>query len=230
MSTPWGDGPPPGPYGERPAPQQYGAVEPYGGGPVDPYAGQAAPPVPTYNPYVNPGSWEPAQYLPRQSAPGTIVAGTIVGYVFSLFLFVTGLFLLFFGSIIGSSFGSDSTFTNGGATLVLGGLGNWIAVALFITGGVLASLRRPAGLYITLAASGLVVVLAVYWMIAYPEGVVVFWAFLHVVLALVPAGLVALPPGNRAWLAGVPGSGPPPPGPYTPPPFPTDQYGRPFGT
>jgi hypothetical protein len=233
VSTPWGPPGPADPSGERPAlpgPSYGGAVEPYSGGPVDPYAGQAAPPVPPYNPYVNPGSWEPARYLPRQTAPGTIIAGTIVGYLFSLFLFITGLFLLFFGSIIGSGFGVDSTFANGGATLLIAGLGNWVAVGLFVSGGVVATIRRPAGLYLMLAASGLVVVLAVYWIVAYPESGVVFWAIVHLILALLPAGLVALAPGNRAWLAREPGSGPPPAPPYTPPPFPTDQYGRPFGS
>lgn len=232
MSTPWGPGGSPEPYGERPPQQPYGReVQPYGGGgPVDPYAGQAAPPVPAYNPYVNPGSWEPAQYLPRQSVPGTIIAGSILGYLLALFLFVTGLGLVFFGSLTAGSFDEiDSSLGDGGTSLAIAGLGNWIAVALLVTGGVMTSVRRAAGLYVVLAGSGLVLVLAVYWVVLYPDSGIVFWAFLHTVLALLPAGLIVLPPGNRAWLAGKPGSGPPmrPPGPQ---PYPTDQWGRPFGS
>ena len=224
MSTPWGQEP----YGAGDQ-TSYGAeVTPYGSGPVDPYAGEPGPPVPAYNPYVNPGSWEPAQYLPRQSPPGLIIAGSIVGYVLALFMFVTGLFLLFFGSVIGS-FSDTGDFTDGGAPLVLAGLGNWVGVALFTAGGVLASVRKPAGLYLILGGAGLVVVEAVCWIAVYPEGFVVFWAVLHVLLAAVPAGLVAIAPGNRAWLEGRPGSGPPP-RPAGPQPFPTDQYGRPFGS
>ena len=224
MTTPWGQGGPPEPYGVRPQ-QPYGEVQPYGAGPVDPYAGQAAPPVPPYNPYVNPGSWEPAQYLPR-----AIIAGSIVGYLLALFMFVSGLGLVFFGSLTAGSFDEiDSTLGDGGTSLVVAGLGNWIAVGLLITGGVMASVRRATGLYVVLAGAGLVVVLAVYWVVLYPEAGIVFWAFLHAVLALVPAGLIVLPPGNRAWLAGRPGSGPAP-RPSGPQPYPTDQWGRPFGS
>lgn len=228
--TGWGQGGgPPDPYGQRPP--SYGQeLQPYGGGPVDPYSGQAAAPVPGYNPYANPGSWEPAQYLPRQTVPGTIIAGSIVAYLLALFLFTSGLFLIFFGSLVPDSFDEvDSTLGDGGTSLVVAGLGNWIAVGLLISGGVIATLRRPSGLVVTLAGAGLVVVLSVYWVVLYPDAGVVFWAVVHAALALVPAGLIVLPPANRAWLAGQAGSGPTmrPPG---PPPFPTDQYGRPFGS
>jgi hypothetical protein len=201
-------------------------VTDWGPGPVDPYAGQPAAPVPAYNPYVNPGSWEPARYLPRATVPGPLLAGTILGYLVAAFLFLSGMFLLFFGSLLGSFAGADSTFTNGGTTLVVAGLGNWVALGLFVSGGIVATLRRPVGLVLEAVASALVVVLAVYWIVAYPHADIVFWAIVHVVIALVPAGLILLPPANRAWVAGQ--SRPLPPA--APPPFPTDQWGRPFGT
>ena len=228
MSSPWGPHGPSDPYGGPPPSHGGQELQPYGGGPVDPYGGQAAAPVPTYNPYVNPGSWEAAQYLPAQTVPGTIIGGSIVGYVMALFLFVEGLFLLFFGSVVGS-FSDSNDFTDSGTSLVIGGIGNWITVGLLVAGGVIASLRRPAGLILVLAAAGLVLVLAVYWVAIAPYGFTVFWALVHVVIGLVPAGLVALPASNRAWLARQPGSGPPP-RPAGPPPYPTDRYGRPFGS
>lgn len=197
-------------------------------GPVDPYQGQPAAPVPPWNPYANPGSWEPAQYLPRQSPPGTIIAASVVGYLLALFLFITGLFLLFFASVVGLFADVDGA-SRTGASLAIAGAGNWIAVGLFVSGGVLVTLRRPAGLILVLVGSALVVVLAVYWMTIHAGDGFLFWAIVHIVLALVPAGLAALPPGNRAWLAGQPGSAPPP-RPAGPPPFPTDRYGRPFGS
>lgn len=209
--------------------------DPYGPGPLDPHAGRAAPaplpphpptqyPVTQYQPYPNPGSWEPAQYLPRPGVPGALIAGSVLGYLLAVFLLVTGLLLLFFGSFIAGSFESvDSTLGDGGTSLIVAGLGNWIAAGLLIAGWVMATARRPAGLLVSLAGSGLVAALAVYWVVLYPVSGIVAWAIVHAVIAAVPAGLSIIP-GNRAWMTS------PPMPPRPPQPFPLDRYGRPFGT
>lgn len=180
-------------------------------------------PVPPYQPYPNPGSWEAAQYLPRQGVPGALIAGSVLGYLLAVFLFFTGLLLIFFGSLIAGSFDAiDSTLGDGGTSLIVAGIGNWIAAGLLIAGWVMATARRPAGLLVSLAGSGLVAALSVYWIVLYPVSGIVAWAIVHAVFAAVPAGLSVIP-GNRVWMAS-------PPLPRGPVPFPLDQYGRPFGT
>ena len=75
----------------------------------------------------------------------------------------------------------------------------------------------------SLAGSGLVAALSVYWIVLYPVSGIVAWAVIHAVLAAVPAGLSIIP-GNRTWM-----TAPPLPS-RAPQPYPLDPYGRPFGT
>lgn len=198
--------------------------DPYGYGPTDPYQGQPVAPVPGWQPYPNPGSWEPAAYLPRAGIPGTLIAATIVGYLLAALLLFVGLFLVFFGSVFADAVDFQSNFRSSATAFLIAGLGNWLAAAAFITGGVSATMRRPFGLIAMLVGSGLVVALSVYWAVLFPYSAIVVWSVLLAVVAIVPAALV-LPPGIRRWMAT-----PPSPWPPAPPPFPRDQYGRPFGS
>jgi hypothetical protein len=195
------------PYPQQPYPQQPYPQQPYPQQPYPPAYGQAGhleypQPYgqPAYPGYGAPG-WNPYGPPPGIRRPGIVTAGAVLAFVCAGLLVVAGALLFSGASFLHGLDGGEYT---GSATaeLVVDGLVNLAAAALLIAGGVAVTGRRDRGRTMIFIGTGIVVVMAIYWLARWngdTGGGVVFWALVFAACAVL-ASCFAGNATARRWL------------------------------
>ena len=168
--------------------------------PTGQYGPSASYSTPGYDLY--PGSYPGWTSAPTR--PGQVTAIAVLSY-FEAGVLILSTLLLFIGAIALADVGHVA---NHGAEEVLGqmmvcGLTNVAATALFIIGGVTLTSRMRGARFVVWAATIIVALQALYWIVNYRELALVIWAVSYVIMPFVAVGL-ARTQTVTAWLGARP--------------------------